>query len=134
MLTDWNKLKEWSLSFIGISTDEMVKGETFISCFKNPVTGKALELEHVCTDYEEGKKFGWSGDIIRKIKDYHVYSLEPTQNGTTIFKQEDGFHGLYSKLFNFLAAHKMNAMYNSFNEELKIWVVSLYPKHYYHHI
>jgi len=128
VLTDWNKLKEWSSTFIGISVSKPVKGERIVSYFKNPVTGKTIELEHVCTDYEEGKKFGWSGDIIGTIKDHHVYSLEPTQNGTTLFKQEDGLHGPHSKFFNFLAEHKMTALYKRFNKELKMRVESLYPK------
>lgn len=128
VLTDWNKLKEWSSSFIGISVNKPVKGERFVSYFKNPVTGKAIELEHVCTDYEEGKKFGWSGDIIGKVTDHHIYSVEPTQNGTTIFRQEDGLHGPHSKFFNLLAKHKMTAMYKKFNKELKMRVESLYPK------
>ncbi len=128
VLTDWDNLKEWSSSFVGISVSKPVKGERFISYFKHPITGKSIELEHVCTDYEEGKKFGWSGDIIGKIKDHHVYSVEPTQSGTTIFRQEDGLHGPHSKFFNFLAKHKMTALYKKFNKELKIRVESLYPK------
>jgi uncharacterized protein YndB with AHSA1/START domain len=69
VLTDWNRLKEWSSSFIGISVDKLSKGEKFVSYFKNPLTGGVVELEHICSDYEEGIKFGWSGDIIGKIKD-----------------------------------------------------------------
>lgn len=87
-----------------------------------------MELEHVCSDYEEGIKFGWSGDIIGKTKDHHIYSLEPTQKGTTIFKQEDGLYGTHSRLMNFLAEHQMTSMYKKFNQELKERVESLYPR------
>lgn len=128
VLTDWDKLKEWSSSFIGISTNKLIKGEKFVSYFKNPLTGGVMELEHVCTDYEEGRKFGWSGDIIGNILDHHIYSLVPTENGNTLFKQEDGLHGTHSKLMNFLAEHKMLSMYKKFNQELKERVESLYPK------
>lgn len=128
VLTDWDNLKEWSSTFVGISVSKPVKGESFISYFKNPITGKSIELEHVCTDYEEGKKFGWSGDMIGKVTDHHIYSVEPTQSGTTIFKQEDGLHGSHSKFFNLLAKHKMTALYKKFNKELKMRVESLYPK------
>jgi hypothetical protein len=128
VFTDWEKLKEWSSTFIGISVSKPVKGEIFVSYFKNPLTGGTIELEHRCTDYVDGVKFGWSGDVIGKTKDYHVYSLVSTPSGTTIFKQEDGLHGPHSKFFNFLAKHKMTAMYKKFNEELKIRVGSLYPK------
>lgn len=127
VLTDWNRLKEWSSSFIGISVDKLSKGEKFVSYFKNPLTGGVIELEHICSDYEEGIKFGWSGDIIGKIKDHHVYSLEPTQIGTTIFRQEDGLHGPHGRFMNFLAKHHMMSMYKKFNRELKERVESLYP-------
>ncbi len=128
VLTDWNKLKAWSSSFIGISTNKPIKGEEFVSYFKNPLTGGVLELKHICTDYEECKKFGWSGDIIGSIKDHHIYSLEPTINGTTLFKQEDGLHGKHSQLLNFMAENQMLSMYNRFNQELKERVENLFPK------
>ena len=128
VLTDWDKLKDWSSSFIGISTERLVKGEVFVSYFKSPITGKAIEFEHICTDYEEGRKFGWSGDIIGKTQDHHIYSVEPTQNGTTLFKQEDGLHGPHSRLLNFLAEHQMMSMYKKFNQELKERVEALYPR------
>lgn len=128
VLTDWDNLKDWSSTFMGISVSKPVIGEVFISYFKNPISGGRIELKHICTDYLEGVKFGWSGDIIGKITDHHVYSVEPTHVGTTLFKQEDGLHGPHSKFFNFLAEHKMTAMYNRFNKELKARVESLYPK------
>lgn len=127
VLTDWEKLKDWSSSFIGISTDRMVKGEVFISYFKNPLTGKVIELEHVCTDYEEGKKFGWSGNLIGAFHDHHIYSVTPTANGTTIFRQEDGLHGSCAHHMNFFARKHMKAMYETFNQELKDRVESIYP-------
>lgn len=127
VFSNWQGLKEWSSSFIGISVSKPVKGEQFISYFRNPLTGGVIELHHICTDYEEGVKLGWSGDLIGKTKDHHVYSLEPTANGTTIFRQEDGLHGPHSKFLNFLAEHKMTALYNRFNKELKKQVETLYP-------
>lgn len=128
VLTDWTKLKDWSSSFIGISTDRLVKGEIFTSFFKMPITGKAVGFEHVCTDYEEGRKFGWSGNIIGHAQDHHIYSVEPTESGTTIFRQEDGLHGPHSTFLNFLVEHQMMAMYNKFNQELKERVEAIYPK------
>lgn len=128
VLTDWENLKEWSSTFVGISVSKPIKGERFISYFKNPITGGNIELEHICTDYEDGVKFVWSGDIIGKTTDYHIYLLEPTQSGATLFKQEDGLHGPNSKFFNFLTKHKMTALYKKFNRELKVRVESLYPK------
>lgn len=128
VLTDWDNLKEWSSTFVGISGEKPVKGEPFISYFKNPLTGGNIELKHICTDFEDRVKFGWSGELIGKTTDHHIYSLEPTQNGTTLFRQEDGLHGPNSKFFNLLAKHKMTALYKKFNRELKVRVESLYPK------
>jgi uncharacterized protein YndB with AHSA1/START domain len=127
VLTDWDKLKDWSSSFIGISTNKLIKGKKFASYFKNPLTGGVIELEHICSDYEEGIKFGWSGDIIGKTHDHHIYSIEPTQNGTTIFRQEDGLHGTHSQVLNFLGKHHMLSIYRKFNQELKERVEALYP-------
>lgn len=127
VLTDWNKLEEWSSSFVGISTNQMIKGERFVSYFKNPLTGAVLEYEHVCSDYVEGRKFGWSGIVIGKMKDHHLYSVEPRENGTTLFRQEDGLHGTHSQFMNFLAKHQMLSMYKMFNKELKARVELLYP-------
>jgi hypothetical protein len=124
VLTDWESLKDWSSSFIGISTDKMIKGEVFISYFKHPITGKVIEFEHVCTEYIDGEKFGWSGLIIGKATDHHIYSVSSTERGTTIFRQEDGIHG--SSFLNFLAKHQMTSMYNKFNKELKQRVESIY--------
>lgn len=128
VLTDWAKLKDWSSSFIGISTDRLVKGELFTSYFKMPLTGKVVGFERVCTDYEEGKKFGWSGNVIVNAQDHHIYAVEPTESGSTIFRQEDGLHGPHSKFLNFLAEHQMMAMYKKFNRELKERVEAIYPR------
>lgn len=128
VFTDWGKLKDWSSSIIGISTEKPVVGESFITYLKNPLPGKPLELFHTCTEYEEERIFGWSGTMLGPLKDHHIYSIEPTLRGTTIFRQEDGFHGPLNQLANFLAAHKMKSMYNKFNRELKNRVESLYPK------
>ena len=124
VLTDWESLKDWSSSFIGISTDKMVQGEIFVSYFKNTITGKVMEFEHVCTEYVEGERFGWSGHIAGKAKDHHIYSVIPSKNGNTIFRQEDGLHG--SSFLDFLAKHQMTSMYKKFNQELKERVEAIY--------
>jgi len=129
VLTDWERLKEWSSSFIGISTEDLEEGQSFTTYFKNPITGDRIGFERVCIAYEKGRRFGWSGSITHHgTTDHHIFSVEPTERGTTIFKQEDGLHGPHSKFFNFLAKHKMTAMYKKFDKELKIRVESLYPK------
>jgi len=129
VLTDWKKLPEWSSSLQGISTDGLKKGDISKAYFKNPITGNNIEFEHEITDYEEGVKFGWSGKVIGSVKDHHIYSLEGTEQGTTIFRQEDGFHSenSHGRLMNFIAKHGITSAYNQFNRELKERVESLYP-------
>lgn len=128
VLTDWKALKEWSSSFIGVSKDKIEKGDLFISYFEGPILGKIIEFEHVCTDFEVGEKFGWSGRIIKNLNDHHVYSMVESDNNTTIFTQEDGLHGKHSDFMNFLVNHKMLDMYKKFNSELKNRVEFLYPR------
>jgi len=129
VLTDWKKLKEWSSSFVGISVDKMGKGETFNVYFKNPLNGEVLEFERVCTEYEEGKTFAWSGELIPNgFTDNHIFTVEPTENGSTLFKQEDGIHGKHSKLLNLISRKHMKAMYEQFDKQLKSRVESIYSR------
>jgi hypothetical protein len=126
VLTDWKKLKEWSSSFVGISVDQMVKGERFMVYFKNPLNGKIIEFERMCTAYDEGSLFSWSGEFTAGVTDNHIHLLEPTENGTTLFKQEDGIHGKHSKLLNLLGRKHMKSMYEKFDRELKERVESIH--------
>lgn len=128
VLTDWKKLSEWSSSFVGISADEMRKGERFMVYFKNPLTGKSIEFERICTAYVECRMFSWSGEFTSGVTDNHIYMLEPTENGTTIFKQEDGIHGKHSKLLNLLGKQHMQSMYKKFDRELKVRVELIHKK------
>jgi len=119
VLTDWENLKEWSSSFIGISVDKMMAGERFMVYFKNPLNCKTIEFERKCTAYEEGIMFSWTGEFTSGVSDNHIYKLEPMENGTTLFKQEDGIHGKHSKLLNLLGKKQMKSMYEKFDRELK---------------
>lgn len=129
VLTDWKKLEQWSSSFVGISADKMVMGERFMVYFKIPISGKTVEFERVCTAYEEGKRFSWSGELSSHgCTDNHIFTLETTSIGTTLFKQEDGIHGSFSKLINFLSKIHMQSMYEKFNRQLKERVETMYPR------
>ena len=126
VLTDWKKLREWSSSFVGISVDKLVKGETFHVYFQNPLNGELLEFKRICTEYEEWKTFAWSGELLPNgFTDNHIFTVEPTENGTTLFKQEDGIHGKHSKLANLLSRKHMKSMYERFDRELKDRVESM---------
>ena len=89
VLTDWEKLNEWSTSFVGISVDELTKGKRFKVYFKNPLNGDVLEFERVCTVYEAGEKFGWSGELTSHgFTDNHIFTLEPTESGDLPFSNK----------------------------------------------
>jgi hypothetical protein len=119
VLTDWKRLGEWSSSFVGISTDKLVKGEHFMVYFKNPISGETLEFERMCTGYEEGRMFSWSGEFTSGVRDNHSHVLETMSNGKTLFKNEDGIHGKHSKLINLISKPHMKSMYEKFNQQLK---------------
>jgi len=128
VMTDWKAYPEWCTSMQGISTDGLTLGQKSITYFKNPITGGMLNFEHEITDYEEGVKFGWSGDVAPGVKDHHVFSIEATEDGTTMFRQEDGFHGAPGGFMNFLAGNAIESSYKQMNVELKARVESLFPK------
>jgi hypothetical protein len=125
VLTDWKNLKEWSSSFIGISVKEMKEGESFMVYFKNPLNNRIIEFERKCLAYEEHKKFSWTGEFRAGVSDYHIYEVESTENGITLFKQSDGIHGSHSGVLNLLGKKHMKAMYEKFNRELKERVESI---------
>ena len=131
MLTNWKKLPEGSSALQGILTETMKKGGVSKAYFKNPITGKNLEFEQEITDYEEGLKFGWSGKVVSDMNDHHIYSVEGTERGMTIFRQEDFMHsvqGSHSRKMNFITKHGLAAAYKSFNKGLKARIESLYPR------
>lgn len=128
VLTDWKRLHEWSSSFIGISVDEMTVGGLFMVYFKHPLTGGRVEFERVCTAYEEGYMFSWTGELIAGHTDNHIHRLETAADGTTVFKNEDGIHGKHGRFANLLSSKHMQSMYEKFNRQLKERVESMYKE------
>ena len=72
VLTDFEKLPEWSSSFQGVNKS-MALGEVSIAYFKNPVTGGMKEFTHEGIVSEEGCAFGCSGDAILGRQDHHIF-------------------------------------------------------------
>ena len=73
VLTDFEKLPEWSSSFQGVNKP-MALGEVSTAYFKNPITGGMMEFTHEVIVYEEGRAFGWSGDAMLGRQDHHIFS------------------------------------------------------------
>ena len=127
VLTDWPRLKEWSSSFVGISVDQLVQGTVFVAHFKHPLNREPLQFERMCTEYVEGRLFSWSGSLkLGALTDRHVFDVVDMGRNLTLFKQEDGIHGAHSGFMNLLARPHMEAMYHTFNKELKTRVELLY--------
>jgi uncharacterized membrane protein len=80
VLTDFEKLPEWSSSFQGVNK-HMALGEVSTAYFKNPITGGMMEFTHEVIVYEEGRAFGWSGDAKLGRQDHHIFRIEKLSDG-----------------------------------------------------
>jgi hypothetical protein len=127
VLTDLEKLPEWSSSFQGVNKP-MALGEVSTAYFKNPITGSMMEFTHKVIVYEEGRAFGWSGDMMLGRQDHHIFRITELPDGCAIFKQEDGLNGKKRNFLIRLIEAQIAKMYDKFNRELKERVESLYPR------
>ena len=80
VLTDFEKLLEWSSSFQGVNKP-MALAEVPTAYFKNPITGRMMEFTHEVIVYEEGRAFGWSGDAMLWRQDHHIFRIEELSDG-----------------------------------------------------
>lgn len=124
VLTDFEKMPEWSSSFQGMK-GEFKEGGKATSYFKAPIGNKNMEFEHTLIEFEDGVSFGWSDPFTMGMKDHHIYRLEELPNGNTRFIQTDGVEGGATFLLGKLTANNMEKMYKKFNQELKDRVESL---------
>jgi len=126
VLTDFDKMPEWSSSFQGIE-GEFKEGGKAKSYFKAPIGEKNMEFEHTIIEFEEEVSFGWSDPLTMGMKDHHIYKLEELPNGNTRFIQIDGVEGGATHFLGKLVTNSMKSMYLKFNQELKERVEKLYP-------
>ena len=96
VLTDFEKMPEWSSSFQGIK-GEFKEGGKATSYFKSSFGRKDMEFHHTIIEFEEGVSFGWSDPLTMGMKDHHVYKLEDMPNGNTLFIQTDGVEGGHTR-------------------------------------
>ena len=127
ILTDFDKMPEWSSSFQGME-GEFKAGGKASSYFKAPLGKKDMKFDHTIIEFKEGFSFGWSDPIMLGMKDHHIYKLEELPNGNTRFIQTDSVEGGLTFLMGKLMLNEMNKTYQKFNQELKERVESLYPK------
>ncbi len=124
VLTDFDRMPEWSSSFQGMK-GEFREGGKATSYFKPLMGKKNMEFEHTIIDFKEGESFGWSDPFMLGMKDHHVYKLESMDNGNTLFIQTDGVEGGATPFMGKLVTNNMEKMYSKFNQELKDRVESM---------
>ena len=127
MLTDFEKLPEWSSSFQGVNK-HMALGEVSTAYFKNPITGGMMEFTHEVIVYEEGRAFGWSGDAMLGRQDHHILRIEELPDGRALCKQEDGLNGKKSKFLVRMVEAQIGKAYDKFNLELMALMESIHPR------
>ncbi len=117
VLTDFEKMPNWSSSFQGLKGD-IRNGESIVSLFLNE--GKINEFPHTLI-YEEGVQFGWSDPIMifPGIRDNHRYKVEAISPCQSRFIQTDDFSGTDANTTTEEFAQLTLESYKKFNQELK---------------
>lgn len=121
VLTDFERLKEWSPNFIGLEGPFEKDGD-ITALFKVEAMGfsKVIRARHPLVHFEEGRKFGWSAPFGMGLSDNHVYEVRPLDDGTTRFYQSDEVHGgVMEHLLGHTVAKGMLDGYLAFNRALK---------------
>ncbi|GAA5225445.1 SRPBCC domain-containing protein [Membranihabitans marinus] len=122
VLTNFNTLKDWSSSFIGLKGDFKKDGQIEV-VFKSPFGG-SMNLKKQLIVFDPGRSFGWTGVFMLGMKDYHTYKIKPAANGKTELIQEDGLNGGASFLLGSILEKTMKKDYEKFNLELKTYIES----------
>ena len=123
VLTDFDKMPEWSSSFQGVDGD-FKEGGIIVSKYKMPF-GKMAKVEHPLVTCVEGEEFSWSSDIGLGMIDHHIFRLESIYENTTKFVQTDEPHDGATRILGGVVSHMLENMYHKFNTELKERVENL---------
>lgn len=118
VLTDWERLPEWSPTLQSVQGD--VRDGQRVKCVYN-FRGNLFKPEHVLL-YSPGKEFGWSDPILPGLTDRHMFRVEALEDGRTRFVQEDEVRGVLSPVLGWYFLNEMLTSYPSFNEALKLRV------------
>lgn len=125
VLTDFDRLSEWSNNLVGLEGDFRDGGQIMVSFKAGPVTQK---LQREVKFFEEGRSFGWSDPLFSGLSDRHIYQVNATDDGKTLFVQTDHVKGAHVHIGyhigHQLAMGMMHA-YVEFNRRLKARVESM---------
>ncbi len=125
VLTDFDKLSEWSNTLVGLEGDFFEGGQIKIQYKVGPLT---QHLEHEVKFFEEGRRFGWSDPLMMGLSDRHIFHINPTDDGKTLFVQTDhikGIHGHIGYHIGHQLANGMMQSYVQFNRRLKARVEAM---------
>ncbi|MEM9713042.1 MAG: SRPBCC domain-containing protein [Actinomycetota bacterium] len=121
VLTDWERLREWSPTLLAVSgTIEHGQQVDCVYRFR----GNEITPVHTL-HYEEGREFGWSDPMLPGLVDRHRYRVEALPDGRTRFVQTDEVRGPLSPLLGWFFLREMTATYPQFNEALRVRVETL---------
>ncbi|MEL7236459.1 MAG: SRPBCC family protein, partial [Chloroflexota bacterium] len=85
VLTDWDKMPEWSNFLVGLTGDFQKGGRvtvTILQAFAGHT--RHIKLDHTLIHFEEGRLFGWSDPLMQgSVHDNHMYIVEPLPDGRT---------------------------------------------------
>lgn len=122
VLTNFDRLSEWSNTLVGLEGDFREGGQIKIRYKAGPLT---QHLEHEVKFFEEGRSFGWSDPLMMGLSDRHIFQVNPTDDGKTLFVQTDhikGIHGHLGYHIGHQLAVGMMHSYVEFNRRLKALV------------
>lgn len=119
VLTDFERLSEWSNTLVSLEGDFHEGGQIKIQYKVGPLT---QHLQHQVKFFEDGRSFGWSDPLMMGLSDRHIFQVNPTDDGKTLFVQTDHIKGIHGHLGyhigNQLAVGMMHS-YVEFNRRLK---------------
>ncbi len=119
ILTDFDRLSEWSNTLVRLEGDFREGGQIKIGYKAGPLT---QNLEHAVKFFEEGRSFGWSDPLMMGLSDRHIFQVNPTDEGKTLLMQTDhikGIHGHMGYHIGHQLAVGMMHSYVEFNRRLK---------------
>ncbi|MFK7948748.1 MAG: SRPBCC family protein [Saprospiraceae bacterium] len=129
VLTDFEKLIEWSTSFKNLEVEGEFKTDAkAISTYFGLLKGHDMTFDHHLIEVVDGFSFGWGDPLgIAGLSDHHIFKLEELSNGNTKFIQTDTLSG-HSRLLKYLMTNNMDSQYKAFNKQLKKRVETLFPR------
>jgi acetyl esterase/lipase/ketosteroid isomerase-like protein/uncharacterized protein YndB with AHSA1/START domain len=116
VLTDFDRLPEWSSALQGLEGDFRGGGQVTV---KFRMMGREQLYHHELKFFEDGAHFGWSDPLSMGFTDRHVYRVEPLLNGRTRFIQTDEPHGGSIRFLGGVIGRQTVKLYQAFNRELK---------------